>query len=541
MRFGSFASVRSTVIVATLSFALSACLDGGGTSLEGVQERLQEGSQGGSTGGAQGGSQGGSQQGAEVNQPGAEANPAAVERAVRRIALFDDRRGGRRPGEIKVTRHHYSRVDPKSGSSYRAWSQSSNEAERPGLSVVHAAPWRDEDGEVHFNIVMEEHASRANQRDPSFYTGRYVATHRDVAGTTVTKELLGAGSTKPGWLGFEAASTQTDGGTLNVRYFTDATDDDFALLRETYDFKEGSTRVIALDDPSVPARPVDRAYLHVVVPDAGLSGTLDGAAGRFTCAGGAGASCALSSDIGDRGYFPRLRAVVFTPDDGSGAVTLPAGASVSVPKVDYISFGYWLYAPETLEDGDAWDFGVFAGGDDPFDVANLRPFTGSADYAGAAAGVWASGKETVPFTADVALTARFGAPSNLGRVEGNVSGFALENGAAAPLSNLHLRSVSYSYILDVGHRIRNHVTVSADNIFPDYTGVTIPGSWVEGWAHDGEGMSEEERGEWSGVWGGQFFGNGESATDHPSAFAGTFGAVHPSQGSIAGAFGAHKQ
>ena len=504
------------------------------------------------------------------SQPGAEANPAAVERAVRRIAWFiDDRR--RRHYQNK---RHSSRIDPKSGSSYRAWSQSShpfdwpqsrneNELDVLGLSVLHAAPWRDEDGEVHFNIVMEEGHRRVHSRGIIAYMGRYVATHRDGAGSTVTKSQLGGDLVKPGWLGFRAASTRPGGGTLNVRYFTDATDDDFAMLRETYDFKEGFTRIITLDSPIVDGRPVlarpadlDHSYVWV---SGGLRGTLDGVAGRFTCAGVSSfalAPCALFSDIGDRGYFPLHADVVFTPDDGSGAVTLTPVERPSVPKVDYLSFGHWLYAPETLEDGTAWDFGVFAGGDDPFDGDNLRPLMGRADYAGAAAGVWATGQETVPFSADVALTADFGSASEWGGITGSVSGFALENGADAPLSTLYLENVPWWSIAEAGgydtvlrgrgRDVRSVDTLlSVPNIFPFYRespnpSYVISGDWIEGFATNW-GDRSEGYGAWLGVWGGQFFGNGASATDHPSAFAGTFGAVHNNQGSLAGAFGAYKQ
>ena len=498
MRSCSFASVRSTVVVATLAFALSACLgggsSGGGSPAVSTPTPTPPDAPGPSP------------------QPGAEANPTAVERAVRRVAAHRD---------DETTGWHYSRVEPGSGSSYRAWSQSSsNEGARPGRSVYHAAPWRDEDGEVQFHILMD--ARKPFQRDPDIYAGRYISTHRDGEGATVTRSPLGADSVKPGWRGFRAASTLPGGGTLNVRYFTDATDGDFAALRETYDRNnEGFTRVIALDDPPVPARPADRSYFYVVVPDAGLSGTLDGEAGRFTCAG---ASCALAANVSTRGYYPQLGDVVFTPDDGSGAVTLTQRASASVPKVGYLSFGHWLYAPETLTDGDAWDFGVFAGGDDPFDTIRLWWLTGRADYAGAAAGVWASGEETIDFSADVALTAAFGNATEWGRIDGSVSGFALENGAAAPLSTLTLGSVSF------------RDNSGAHNIFPvnNTGGSPIPGGWVVGNTSGGDGA-------WSGVWGGQFFGNGASAADHPSAFAGTFGAVHASSGSLAGAFGAHKR
>ena len=46
----------------------------------------------------------------------------------------------------------------------------------------------------------------------------------------------------------------------------------------------------------------------------------------------------------------------------------------------------------------------------------------------------------------------------------------------------------------------------------------------------------------SGKWGGKFYSNGASATDHPGAVAGTFGAKTADDlQAIIGAFGANKQ
>ena len=43
-----------------------------------------------------------------------------------------------------------------------------------------------------------------------------------------------------------------------------------------------------------------------------------------------------------------------------------------------------------------------------------------------------------------------------------------------------------------------------------------------------------------GSWGGKFYGNGSGLPDHPTSFAGTFGATDGER-SFAGSFGAHKQ
>ena len=46
----------------------------------------------------------------------------------------------------------------------------------------------------------------------------------------------------------------------------------------------------------------------------------------------------------------------------------------------------------------------------------------------------------------------------------------------------------------------------------------------------------------TGKWGGQFFGNGAAATDHPGSVGGTFGAAtaNGDEGFV-GVFGAHRQ
>ncbi len=46
---------------------------------------------------------------------------------------------------------------------------------------------------------------------------------------------------------------------------------------------------------------------------------------------------------------------------------------------------------------------------------------------------------------------------------------------------------------------------------------------------------------YAGKWGGQFYGNGDTATDHPGSVAGTFGAsIENGERSLLGVFGAYK-
>ena len=503
MSFGSFALARPAVAAAALVLALSACGGGGSSSTSSTRQPM--------------------------NMPPAPAAPAplpvpgdaaAVEAAVRLVAARN---------AAGSTAWQNTRTSLDSGSSSRVWSQT----HETGRSISIAALWGAADGELQFVTTMDVLNTPYRRGNPDIYAGRFVDTAHDAAGMTVTRAPAGSAA-MPGWRGLHATAAQTGGGALNVRFFTDATDADLRALRRPFvGDDENFSGVIALDNPPVPAIPADRGYFYIPLPNAGLRGTLDGAAGRFACvAAGCGLVAIRHPDAGSaQGYYPQTTGgnVVFTPDGGGAATTLEAGASATVPQVDYLSFGHWLYVPEDATAAADYDFGVFAGGDDPFTVANLAALTGRAEYSGEAAGVWASGEATVRFTADAALTAEFGDAAAFGKIGGRVNGFALEGGGEPPFAALELASASY------------RDSSGAANIFATYaTGVennepALPGGWVEGNTSGGA-----ESG-WAGVWGGQFFGNGASASDHPSGFAGTFGAVHADRGSVAGSFGTHKR
>ena len=47
--------------------------------------------------------------------------------------------------------------------------------------------------------------------------------------------------------------------------------------------------------------------------------------------------------------------------------------------------------------------------------------------------------------------------------------------------------------------------------------------------------------DWVGEWQSAFFGNGASATDHPTSMAGSFMASDQAESGLTGSFGAHKQ
>ena len=197
--------------------------------------------------------------------------------------------------------------------------------------------------------------------------------------------------------------------------------------------------------------------------------------------------------------------------------------AAEIPKVGYLTFGSWLFLPEDATRVEDYDFGVFAGGDDPFAATSLQGLAGTATYAGKAAGTYAETihPQTESFTADVALTADFGSASDLGRITGAVSNFQLASGKSAPVSTLRLQTDEWE-----GPEASN--IRSAWN--PD--DAPVPGGIIEG-----ETIADEG---WWGTWGGRFFGNGKAATDLPTDFAGTFGATDGTR-SVAGSFGAHVQ
>ena len=424
--------------------------------------------------------------------------------------------------DAEATAWHFNQQAPDSGSVQATWSQSSRYSGAAG-SVV---PWR-ADGDLKF--FLEVNFELPVQHAPvEVYSGRYVIidpSHLNRTRTAVaaTAPELGLGD---GWEAIQATQNYRAGGTLEVRLVTDLAADAASGEPWVQDFT-GHDDDISLDGVE-PLRG-DRDYLFVPVPEAGLAGSLDGADGRFACAGAS--ACAFLHDPTEPdnpGFYP-TRTMRFTPDDGGVAVTV-AGVRPSaetVAKTDYLSFGDWQFVPEDIDDLAAYDYGVFASGGDPFDVTRLAGLTGTASYEGEAVGKYAlapalGGTGLASFTAEVELTADFGSATALGEIGGRVFNFAMTDGQAAPLSELTLQPDSWR---------------GDANIFLSYPdGPPLPGGWAEGFT---QGAGDDWK--WGGTWGGAFFGNdADSATTHPAGFGGTFGASDGAS-SLAGSFGAHRE
>ena len=198
---------------------------------------------------------------------------------------------------------------------------------------------------------------------------------------------------------------------------------------------------------------------------------------------------------------------------------------MEVPTANYLNFGNWLFVPGDVTDTDAFDFGVFAGGDDPFMVDNLQGLAGTAEYEGESVGMYAETADEATisrFNAKVTLVADFGTADDFGSIVGRVYDFNIDGVQTSPLAELTLGGPPFW---------RDSET---SNIFqtPLFPTNPVPGGFIEG--------DTSADGGWQGRWGGKFFGNGSAAADHPTSFAGTFGATDGDR-SLVGSFGADKK
>ncbi len=391
-----------------------------------------------------------------------------------------------------------------------------------GERLIHAIPWRGDDGQVEFAIRITPES--VQRRGLEFWPGTDLRTDIDRMAGSATHGPIEDHGLESGWQGFEAVKTYDGGGTLTVRFFTDLAAADDPPAPYTNQELDAPGQEILLTDARIPYL-TGRDWLYFPIPEDGLQGTLDGVAGTFTCPEH---YCSLTTSWTGPGYVPWADSapVLFTPDgEGTERSIRPAhivSPSDEIPKVNYLSLGSWLYVPEVGADPDDFRFGIFAGGDDGFVGANLPGLSGTARYVGKATGMLAEKVNIDTFSADAEFMADFDTTSEsgaVGSISGSVSNFVLGSGNPSPLSELMLTGD------DTG------------NIWPGWPGTewTISGGYIGGGAH-----SDDDYG-WYGGWGGKFYGNDNAdPTAHPTSFAGAFGATDGDR-HIAGSFGAHKQ
>ena len=411
--------------------------------------------------------------------------------------------------------------------------------------------WHDENGRLQFNPSFSQ-SGRApllqETADFQVRAHRYIATSEDrqelLEGLTTSRFTITDHGLGPDWHVEELTNVYDGGGALQVVIATDLEMSDMATNMWTDGATpfDGDIQLIGV----APA-PIDegRDYTVVRLYDGGtIEGTLNGNPGQYSCS--SPDNCFFFTNH-VFGYQPSSEGIFFTPT-GETAEELTPFERGPETTADYLSFGFWLYVPEDEAMTDDYDYGVFASGGDPFEATNLAGLTGTATYAGSAGGAFYVGKSSADpvngtFSADVTLMADFGDGTATGTVSGAVSGFDWPEEVASSLpATVTLTSgfwdgwdeaYGHDYTADA-----NGIVDGVSNIFdtPGY-GALAPdrGGHILGIT---EAYVDGTR--WWGDWSAAFFGNGTSATDHPTSIAGTFISSDNESG-LSGGFGAHKQ
>ena len=178
---------------------------------------------------------------------------------------------------------------------------------------------------------------------------------------------------------------------------------------------------------------------------------------------------------------------------------------------DYLAGGIWVFAPDTATSLADYEFGAFVDGNDPFTSTNVMPLTDTATYEGDATGVYSDRTAGRNYFVDAlaSLTANFGTNSGLGTISGTIHTIE-EDGV--PITGNPVVTLGAANLTNANH-----------GFFNGNTSMTFDGDT------------------YTGKWGGQFYGNGES-DGQPGSVAGTFGGATANDDySFVGVFGAYKQ
>ena len=233
----------------------------------------------------------------------------------------------------------------------------------------------------------------------------------------------------------------------------------------------------------------------------GVEGTYMGVRGRFSCVDGTGGQdgnniCRINH------HEPGMMSV--SEDD-----TVVFRPYVYTPDTDWLAAGVWLTIPDDEAEGD-YAIGAFVFGSDPYKAdseSNAQSIEGTATYAGQAFGRYAEmdgvHTETGRFTADAVLMANFGEATEMGTIQGDLTGF-VANGQSEDWDVNFERADVMMEMNDA-----DPPQVVADTALRFNAGAS-------GHAR-GHGMT--------GYWNGQFFGGDadNNAQPQPGSAAGTFG------------------
>ena len=357
----------------------------------------------------------------------------------------------------------------------------------------------------------------ANEADDEAST-EYVAVYTDIDLPGPKSLLLDEGVTDTETTIFFEVTDDPDGtGPQDA----DDADEAFVMLADTDMF------------PSAPATGSTTVVLGSLVTQPGtntqrleFSGTWRGVPGTFICSTGvctaAGNGISLSAMLDSKGKEVLTamfggRTWVFQPTD--------ADATVDVPDEDYLYFGWWKNEPAEAEDNGTFDYGfrTFAGGTQAFTADNgaMEGVVGKATYRGAATGKYALEKgsrlapeyEADAFTATAVLKASFGTDGEPGTIDGSITDFVNANPEGQSLADWEVEL--------------NPITLGANS--PSFASTGDEDNAVA----DIDGTKSD-----TGVWSGEFFGNGRE-DGQPGSVAGRFSATFDAANThLAGSYGA---
>ena len=195
----------------------------------------------------------------------------------------------------------------------------------------------------------------------------------------------------------------------------------------------------------------------------------------------------------------------------TGAMPVTDGTQmISVPDTDFLAGGIWVYVPDDATSVDEFTFGAFVHGEDPYTQSNLIGLTGQYTYTGDATGVYSvlAEESNYFFDADVTLTANFGDDIALGTIRGQIDNVSVDDELVEGDPTLNLGSTN--------------IGATDSGFFKGDTDMVYEGE------------------NYTGKWGGQFFGNDDSnPPGPPGSVAGTFGAAtSDGENSVLGVYGA---
>ena len=407
---------------------------------------------------------------------------------------------------------------------------------------VHAIVSHDDNGQLQHNVSVWPTAP-LQAADPWITAAQYISTYQapeELDGVTRSTRPISDHGLGQEWQVTELTADYDDAGTLDIYVATDAQPSDGALDP----FQTASEADHNIELPGAPALPAGKDFMVVWIADGdSVSGSLDGNAGSLSCTNVEGCSFVFDHLTAEH-YTTSSTGVSFTPDDGSAQPVNPV-VTGTVPSADYLAFGHWLYVPEDVTNTVNYEFGVFASGGDPFEAANLAGLTGTATYEGDAVGMYyVDGLTENPtvgsFTADVTLAADFGDSNATGFIDGEVSSFEFDSDVASSLpTSIMLTASAYDYFFEV-YAVQSGTTNIFHTARSDLPG-PFPGGDVSGAVQASVGETD-----WYGEWNAAFYGNGSSATDHPTSVAGAFNASEWDNNNrvgngLTGSFGAHRQ